>query len=82
MSSSPDDLSLEGLIADNWDETVVAVALPLLEPYRESVEDIASDYDEEMQSWRDYRRAVWSPVPDDVFDKIDELLDNRAKQIV
>lgn len=76
MRSPHEDMSLEGLIADNWDDGVVHVALPFLEPYRESIEDIARDYDENTQSWRDYRSAVWSPVPEDVFEKIEEVIDS------
>lgn len=78
MSSPPEDMSLEGLIADNWDDGVVHVALPLLEPYREEVEDIAYDFDPDTQSWRDYRRAVWSPVPEHVFNEIDNRIAERA----
>lgn len=75
MSSPPDDRTLEGLIADNWNDRYVSIVLPFVEEYRESIENIASDFDEESQSWRDYRRAVWSPVPDSVFDAIEEAID-------
>ena len=81
MSSPPEDRSLEGLVADNWDDAVVSVVLSLLEPYREPVEHIANEYDESTQSWRDYRRAVWSPVPDSVFDEIEVLLNSLCAEV-
>ena len=77
MSSPPDKLDLENLIADNWHESAVRIALPFLEEYRESIEHVARDYDEETQSWRDYRSAVWSPVPDSVFDAIEEAIGDQ-----
>ncbi len=76
MSSPPGDLSLEGLIADNWDEVAARDprVVALLEPYRESVEYVAGDFDEETQSWRDYRGAVWSTVPEEVMQRVSELM--------
>lgn len=81
MSSPPDNMKLEGLIADCFDASVVTpMVVAALEPYRESVEQIAEDYREDEASWCDYRRAVWSPVPRDVMNCVDRVVEAQAGQ--
>ncbi len=81
MSSPPDDRSLEGLIADNWGNHAVRPdVLALLEPYRESAEYHAEDFDEETQSWRDYQASIFGgAIPDDVMRAVAALLDQPPK---
>lgn len=75
MSSPPPDRSLEGLIADNWDARAVRPdVLALLEEYRESIEYTADDFDDDAQSWRDYRPGVFGSVPEEVMAAVNELL--------
>lgn len=75
MSSPPHDMSLEGLIADNWDERYVGIVLPFVEEHRADIEVTAREYDADSQSWRDCRHAVWSCVPENTFDAIEEAID-------
>jgi hypothetical protein len=83
MSSPPDNVKLEGLIADNWDEHAVTPGIvDLLEPYRADVESVAERFDESEASWRDYRSAVWSVVPQGVMELVQRIaIDIQAAQM-
>jgi hypothetical protein len=75
VSSPPSDRTLEGLIEDNWDEVVARDprVVALLEPYRDTLEYLADDFDEESQSWRDCRSAIWDTVPEDIRRRVREV---------
>lgn len=61
MASCPGP-TLEAFVEDAlWRPSpeLVAAVVAILEPQRERIEDRISDYDEECQSWRDYRNYMW-----------------------
>lgn len=52
-----------------------------LQEYRVSIEDALSDFDEERQGWRSYASAVEARVPDDVWEKFDDQVDQFYQRI-
>lgn len=61
MSIIP-ERTLEGFVADSLfkcTEQDEAAVVKILEPLREQIEAQMEDYDEETQSWRDYRNQMW-----------------------
>lgn len=78
MNSSPENMNLEGLIADNWDDSAVTPGIVLLlESYRAEIECNAAAFDPTVRSWQDHRPSVWAPVPSDVYNMVDRLWANK-----
>lgn len=54
----------------------------LLEPYREMIDDkLVSDFEPETMSWRTYRNSLWMCIPDEVNQKIAEILRGPQKSL-
>lgn len=81
--SSRDGLDMESWINDSffWDrcppqsfEKIVAI----LEPCRVDLEYQIADFDEDTQSWRDYRNAMWDCIPKQISVQIDNIIQNPS----
>ena len=47
----------------------------LLEPYREMIDNkLDSDFEPDTMSWRTYRNSLWSCIPTEVNQKIDNIV--------
>ena len=91
MSSPPSPRDLDGLIAEEWGQGALdrPDVMVVLEPYRERVDYLMDDFDEETQSWRDYCACIWGygrkagpsmegAIPYDVQERVAELLKKPA----
>lgn len=77
--SSRDGLDMESWLQDSLfgigsDDPKFQQIIVLLEPYRDSLENAIFDFDEENQSWRDYRNALWSYIDPEIDDQINRIL--------
>lgn len=61
MSSPPSPRDFNGLIAETWGAGALdrPDVMALLEPYREHVDYLMDDFDEENQSWRGYCGCIY-----------------------
>lgn len=57
----------------------VAVVLQTWEPFRERIERILDDYEEDEQSWRDYRNACFDWLPDPLKPAVSGPADNTER---
>ncbi len=76
--------SLEFFVEDSFiritkDQEVKIIEL--LEPSRESIEYSMMDFDEDSQSWREYRNNMWSWL-DEYDKKIDSIINLKQEQSI
>jgi hypothetical protein len=68
----------DSIYGDVTEEQICAV-IAVLEPVRAIIGQRCDDFDEDMQSWRDYRNSLWQLVPKDLDDRVTEILRPRKE---
>jgi hypothetical protein len=73
--SSCEGHTLESWVIDSFGNVsyvIMMATVRLLESNRESIENMIGDFDEDNQSWRDYRNSLWNYY-EDLNPTIDKL---------
>lgn len=60
-------------------ENYIQRVMQLLAPWRETIDEKCDDFDEETQSWRDYRNSLWEYIPKHINDEVDAILEGKSK---
>lgn len=56
------------------------IVVSMYEPYRETIEELLNDFDEETQSWRGYAEVVDMCVPEEVSNVVKSILSSTSSK--